>query len=179
MELILTQDVPNVGIANEVVRVKDGFARNYLLPKQLAVIATSASVNERSAKILKAKERKAIRLAEASELAERMSRLKVTFERKASEEGRLFGSVTKEEIVSALAELHHITIDRKQMHLPTALKTLGETQVKIRLETGISGILAVEITPEGGASAPVDANPAAQDSKTDKSEATASEASAE
>ena len=62
MELILTQDVPNVGIANEVVRVKDGFARNYLLPKKLAVIATSASVNERAAKIQKAKERKAIRL---------------------------------------------------------------------------------------------------------------------
>tara|TARA_B100001121_G_C18614879_1_gene586312 strand:- start:280 stop:819 length:540 start_codon:yes stop_codon:yes gene_type:complete len=179
MELILTQDVPNVGIANEVVRVKDGFARNYLLPKKLAVIATSASVNERAAKIQKAKERKAIRLAEASELAERMSRLKVTFERKASEEGRLFGSVTKEDIVSALAELHHITIDRKQMHLPTAIKTLGETQVKIRLETGISGVLAVEITPEGGALPQPEPSVEAVDSDKDQSEATVSEETAE
>ena len=179
MELILTQDVPNVGIANEVVRVKDGFARNYLLPRKLAVIATSASVNERAAKIQKAKERKAIRLAEASELAERMSRLKVSFERKASEEGRLFGSVTKEDIVSALAELHHITIDRKQMHLPTALKTLGETQVKIRLETGISGVLAIEITPEGGSLAEANSPVASQESSADQSEATASEESAE
>lgn len=156
MELILTQDVPNVGIADEVVRVKDGFARNYLLPRKLAVIATSATVKERAVKIQKAKERKAIRLAEASELAERMSRLKVSFERKASEEGRLFGSVTKEDIVSVLAELHHITIDRKQMHLPVALKALGEVQVKIRLETGISGILNVEIVPEGGTPTPVE-----------------------
>ena len=179
MELILTQDVPNVGIANEVVRVKDGFARNYLLPRKLAVIAPSASVNERAAKIQKAKERKAIRLAEASELAERMSRLKVSFERKASEEGRLFGSVTKEDIVSALAELHHITIDRKQMHLPTALKTLGETQVKIRLETGISGVLDIEITPEGGSVAEVEPNTATQSSTTDQGEATVSEESAE
>lgn len=151
MELILTKDVPNVGIADEVVRVKDGFARNYLLPRKLAVVATGAAVIERASKIQRAKERKAIRLAEASELAERMSRLKVSFERKASEEGRLFGSVTKDEIVTALADLHHITIDRKQMHLPVALKTLGEVQVKIRLETGISGILNVEILPEGGA----------------------------
>ena len=179
MELILTQDVPNVGIANEVVRVKDGFARNYLLPRKLAVIATNASVNERAAKIQKAKERKAIRLAEASELAERMSRLKVSFERKASEEGRLFGSVTKEDIVSALAELHHITIDRKQMHLPTAIKTLGETQVKIRLETGISGILTIEITPEGGAVKQADANTATQESIADQNETTVSEDSAE
>ena len=178
MELILTQDVPNVGIANEVVRVKDGFARNYLLPRKLAVIATNASVNERAAKIQKAKERKAIRLAEASELAERMSRLKVSFERKASEEGRLFGSVTKEDIVSALAELHHITIDRKQMHLPTALKTLGETQVKIRLETGISGILFVEIIPEGGSLAEANSPVASQESSADQSEATVSEESA-
>lgn len=179
MELILTQDVPNVGIANEVVRVKDGFARNYLLPRKLAVVATSASVNERAAKIQKAKERKAIRLAEASELAERMSRLKVSFERKASEEGRLFGSVTKEDIVSALADLHHITIDRKQMHLPLALKTLGETQVKIRLETGISGILVVEITPEGGASAEGESNTATQGSAAGQSEAAVSEDTAE
>jgi len=169
MELILTQDVPNVGISDEVVRVKDGFARNYLLPRKLAVIATSATVKERAAKIQKAKERKAIRLAEASELAERMSRLKVSFERKASEEGRLFGSVTKDDLVSALAELHHITIDRKQMHLPVALKALGEVQVKIRLETGISGILNVEIVPEGGTPAPLDKQDQAQQSSEENS----------
>ena len=179
MKVILLENLKRIGSIGEVIDVKRGFARNYLLPRKLAVIATSASVNERAAKIQKAKERKAIRLAEASELAERMSRLKVSFERKASEEGRLFGSVTKEDIVSALAELHHITIDRKQMHLPTALKTLGETQVKIRLETGISGVLDIEITPEGGSVAEVEPNTVTQSSTTDQEEATVSEESAE
>ena len=77
-----------------------------------------------------------------------------------------------------ISELHHITIDRKQMHLPTALKTLGETQVKIRLETGISGILFVEITPEGGSLADADVPNASKESTADQSEVSASEESA-
>ena len=159
MELILTKDIPNVGIANEVVRVKDGFARNYLLPKKLAVIATAAAKVERAAKIEKAVERKKQRLSEAQELADRMSRLSLKFLRKSSEEGRLFGSVTKEEIAEQLAADHHIEIDRKQVSINQALKTLGETPVKIKLETGISTVITVMIEsenyPELTAAAPV------------------------
>ena len=82
MELILTKDVATLGIANEVVRVKDGYARNYLLPNKLAIIATKASRIERASKIKKALERKKERLSQAQELADRMSRIHIEFTRK-------------------------------------------------------------------------------------------------
>jgi len=168
MQLILVKDVPNVGIANEIVKVKDGYARNYLLPQNLAVIATQGNLKERAKKIEAAKERKQVRMGEAQELADRMNRIQVTFERKSSEEGRLFGSVTKEEIVEALAELHHIEVDRRLIHLPHALKTVGETLVKVKLEQGISAQLSVVIETDQEIQAKIDAAEAAEEVATEE-----------
>ena len=79
-----------------------------------------------------------------------MEKISVQFERKSSEEGKLFGSVTKDDIVTDLQKSHLIEVDRKQIHMDSPLKQVGETQVKIRLESGVSAFLNVIIMPEGG-----------------------------
>jgi large subunit ribosomal protein L9 len=151
VEVLLTEDIPSLGISNEVVIVKDGYARNYLLPQGLAILATAAVKKERAKKIAKAMERKEERMSQAQELADRMARIHIDFERKSSEEGKLFGSVTKGDIVEELENTHLIKIDRKQIHLENPLKMIGENQIRIRLESGISANLVVMINPEGGA----------------------------
>lgn len=148
MELILTKDVPSLGIANEVVKVKPGYARNYLLPRRLAIVATPASLKERAGKIAAAADRRRQQLSEAMELADRIGRISVSFERKSSDEGRLFGSVTKEDIVNQLKEMHMIEVDRKSISLDQPIKLTGETLVKIRLETGVSANLTVVVSAE-------------------------------
>lgn len=148
MELILTKDVPALGIADEVVRVKPGYARNYLLPNKLAVVATPAAVKERSGRIAKALERKKQQLAQANELAERIGRISVTFTRKSSEEGRLFGSVTKEDIANQLKEVHFIELDRRIISMETPIKTVGESVVRVRLDSGVSALLTVIVVSE-------------------------------
>lgn len=150
MEVLLNKDIPSLGIANEVVVVKSGYARNFLLPQGLAVVATEALKKERAHKIALAAKRKEERISEAQQLAERMEKISVQFERKSSEEGKLFGSVTKDDIVTDLQKSHLIEVDRKQIHMDSPLKQVGETQVKIRLESGVSAFLNVIIMPEGG-----------------------------
>jgi len=150
VEVLLNEDIPSLGISNEVVVVKDGYARNFLLPQGLAIVATDAVKKERAHKIAKAIKRKEERISQAQELAERMENIYIEFERKSSEEGKLFGSVTKGDIVEELDKTHLIQIDRKQIHLDSPLKQVGENPVKIRLETGVSAFLSVLIKPEGG-----------------------------
>lgn len=150
MEVLLNKDIPSLGISNEVVVVKDGYARNYLLPQGLAVIATDALKKERAQKIALATKRKEERISEAQQLAERMEKISIQFERKSSEEGKLFGSVTKDDIVEDLQKTHLISVDRKQIHMDSPLKQVGEIQIKIRLESGVSAFLNVIIKPEGG-----------------------------
>jgi large subunit ribosomal protein L9 len=151
MELILTKDVPTLGYANEIVKVKPGYARNYLLPNHLAMISSPAARKDRANKIVKAEELRKIRFGDAEQLADRLARISVDFTRKSSEEGKLFGSVTKEDILTELKEKHLIEIDKKQLHLAANIRTLGEFPVKIRLETGISGILVVNVEAENAA----------------------------
>ncbi|MCO4781124.1 MAG: 50S ribosomal protein L9 [Candidatus Cloacimonetes bacterium] len=148
MELILTKDVPTLGYANEIVKVKPGYARNYLLPNNLAMVSSPAARKDRANKIVKAEEMRKVRFSNAEELADRLARISVDFTRKSSEEGKLFGSVTKEDIVTELKEKHLIEVDKKQLHLSVPVKTIGEFQVKIRLETGISGMLIVNVQAE-------------------------------
>jgi len=148
MELILTKDVPSLGIANEVVRVKPGYARNYLLPNHLAIVATPGAVKERAGKIAKALERKKAQLAQAQELAERISRISISFTRKSSEEGRLFGSVTKEDIADQLKESHFIEVDKRLVSMENPIKLVGEHQVRVRLESGVSSLLTVHVISE-------------------------------
>ena len=159
--VLLREDVDNLGARGEIVKVKAGFARNYLLPRKLAVVATSGNVKqieaERAALLKKeAKERGA---AEAQ--AGQMRTLRLDFERKVGEHGILYGSVTSMHIAEALKEKGY-EIDRRRVHLPEAIKETGEFTVAVRLHRDVTVDIPVNVTGEGGAKTTA-ANTAATD----------------
>ncbi len=148
--VLLREDIDDLGARGEIVRVKAGYARNYLLPRKLAVEATASNVkqieNERSALLKKeAKER-----GTAESQAEQMRKLSLTFERKVGDHGMLYGSVTSMDIAEALKERGY-EIDRRRLSLPEAIKETGDFTVNLRLHRDVSIEIPVIVTGEGGA----------------------------
>jgi len=144
IQVILSQDVDKVGKSGELVRVRPGFARNYLLPRQLAVPATDAAVHriehERAVAIVRTE--KARREALAS--ADRLSALPIQIVQKAGEDGRLFGSVTTKDIEAALKR-QGVVIDRRKIELAEPIKAVGSYQVPVKLVSDVSAMLKVEV----------------------------------
>ncbi|WP_394829842.1 50S ribosomal protein L9 [Pendulispora albinea] len=144
MQVILQQDVPNVGSSGELVKVRPGFARNYLLPRQLAVPATIAQVHrvehEKAVALAKAEKLK----KESRELAQKLSALQITIARAVGEDDKLFGSVTAKEIHAAV-EAQGITFDRKKMQLAEPLKQLGAVEIPVKLLSDVVATLKVEV----------------------------------
>jgi len=143
--VILKVDVEGVGYAGDIVDVSPGYARNYLIPKGLALAATSRnikSLEKQKAEIMKRvdKEKKRIEA-----LAQRLANTKVVVAKQVGEEGKLFGSVTTRDIADALAR-EGIEIDRKKIVLDEAIKSLGTYQVKVKLPHGIESQVQVEVT---------------------------------
>ena len=147
-KVLLREDVDDLGARGEIVRVRAGYARNYLLPRNLAVEATAGNVKgidaERAALLKKeAKER-----ATADALSQQMSSLVLEFKRKAGEQGALYGSVTSMDVADALKERGY-EIDRHRIHLREPLKRLGEYTVPVRLHRDVTIDLQVKVNPEG------------------------------
>ena len=147
MEVILRQDVDKLGTRGQVVKVADGYARNYLLPKRLAVPATPANKKiveqERQAQL----RREAREKTEAEELARLLAGLSITIARKAGEHDQLFGSVTPQDISDALAQ-RSFNIDRRKIQLEEPIKQLGEYQVPIRLHREVTVSIGVYVGRE-------------------------------
>jgi large subunit ribosomal protein L9 len=147
MEVILREDVEKLGNRGQVVKVADGYARNYLLPKRLAVAATAANKKiveqERHAHL----RREARDKADAEDLAKLLAGVVVTIVRKAGEQEQLFGSVTAQDISDALAR-QNFSIDRRKVHLEDPIKQLGEYQVTIRLHREVSAPVGVHVVRE-------------------------------
>ncbi len=148
MKVILLEDVDKLGSMGDTVEVKNGFARNYLIPRNLAVAATAKSVKaqEHHLQIIEKKKVKAI--SDAQSLAYRLSGSSVAFTRKAGETGRLFGSVTNMDIAEALAK-EGITVDRRDILLEEPIKDLGETEVSVRVHQDVSATVKVTVAKEG------------------------------
>lgn len=148
--ILLREDVEHVGGRGELVKVKAGYARNYLLPQGLASLATKGNVKqieqERSALLKKA----AVERETAEAQAAQMSDIALTFERKAGEQGTLFGSVTSMDIAEAI-QAKGYEIDRRRIVLKDAIKETGEYSVKVKLHHAVSIDIPVTVTPEGGA----------------------------
>ena len=147
-KVLLREDVDDLGARGEIVRVRAGYARNYLLPRKLAVEATAGNVKgieaERAALLKKeAKERST---AEAQ--SQQMSSLVLEFKRKAGEQGALYGSVTSMDVAEALKEKGY-EIDRHRIHLREPLKRLGEFTVPVRLHREVTIDLKVKVSAEG------------------------------
>src|SRR6476469_5349423 len=147
-KVLLREDVDDLGARGEIVRVRAGYARNYLLPRKLAVEASAGNVKgieqERAALLKKeAKER-----ATAESQSQQMGSLVLEFKRKSGEQGALYGSVTSMDIAEALQERGY-EIDRHRIHLREPLKRLGEYSVPVRLHREVTIDLQVKVQPEG------------------------------
>lgn len=146
MKVILMQDVKKLGNKGDVVNVNDGYARNFLLPRNLAVEATKEAMNvvksEKRAQAQKEQEE----LDEARQLGEELKDKKVVISVKAGEGGRLFGSVTTKDISEAIGSQLKYKIDRKKILLDDPIRTLGSHQVPIKLHVKVTTQLVVEVT---------------------------------
>lgn len=148
MIVILKQDVPGTGKAGEVVKVSDGFARNRLIPKGMAIEATEGNVrNLEKQKELQEKKAKEAK-ASAMDVAESLKEKKITIKAKAGEGGRLFGAITSKDIADAIQEQLGLNYDKKKIELENPIKTLGTYSVDIRVYPEVKGTLTVEVEGE-------------------------------
>jgi len=147
LKVILLDDISKLGHRGEVRDVSDGYARNYLLPQKLALLATPANLRNVE-QIKKGQEVQAARArVEAEAWARTVDTLTLSLSRQASEEGRLYGSVGVQDLVAFLAQ-HGITVEKRRVELPEAIKTLGEYTVPIRLHPAITAKLRVVVSRE-------------------------------
>jgi large subunit ribosomal protein L9 len=144
IQVLLQQDVEKVGKSGELVRVRPGFARNYLVPRELAVPATAAAVrrieHEKTVALSKAEKSK----KEASAIAAELGLLSLKIAEKVGEDGRLFGSVTTKDIETAV-KAHGFTIDRKRIELAEPIKSTGTYEILVKLVSDVTATLKVEV----------------------------------
>ena len=150
MKLILREDVYNLGKSGEVVSVKDGYARNYLLPRNLAMLANAENVRqlEHEKAVIELRQQKM--KGSAEEQAKTLSAVAVKITRKVGEQDKLFGSVTALDIAESLAKAGH-KIDRRLIHLPEPIKSVGQFEVELRLHRDVSTKIKVEVAGEAQA----------------------------
>jgi large subunit ribosomal protein L9 len=147
MEVILREDVKALGKAGELVKVKPGFARNYLLPQGLAYEATDGNRKRIAAESKARESRRIAERGEAEAEASKLSGATVNIARKAGEEGRLFGSITAQDIADALTAQGH-AVDRRRIELDQPIKALGTHTVQVRLHADIHAEVRVSVVPE-------------------------------
>jgi large subunit ribosomal protein L9 len=147
MEVILKEDVAKLGNRGDVVKVAEGYGRNYLLPKKLAIEATHANKAVIEQMKQAAVRKSAKDKADAEVLAKQFEGASVSFERKVGEKDHLFGSVTSSDIASELAK-HGFNVDRRKIHLDDPLKTLGEFHVPVKLHRDVTAHVKVVINKE-------------------------------
>jgi len=147
MKLILTQEVGGLGGPGDIVEVKDGYARNYLVPRGLAMTWTRGG-EKQVAQIRKGREVREIRdLGHAREIATELAALQVVLPSRAGQGGRLFGSVTAADIVDAVKSAGGPSLDKRRVELPTAhIKTVGTHTVSVRLHPEVVATIAVDVT---------------------------------
>ncbi len=143
VQVVLTEDLPNVGDSGELVRVKPGFARNFLIPRGLAAIATKDNVKRIEHEKRVAQARAVKQRAKAEELAAKLSKVKLTIEAPAGEENKLYGSIGSRDIGDALSE-KGFEIDRRKI-TTDAIKELGAHKVSIKIAGGVDAEIEVEI----------------------------------
>jgi len=146
MKLILTADVPNLGAPGDIVEVKDGYGRNYLLPRSLAVAATRGAEKQVAA-IKRSQQVRQIRdLGHAKEVADQLGGLSVTVRAKAAgDSGRLFGSVTSADVVEAVRAAGGPPLDRRAVDVPGQIKTVGTHAVTVRLHPEVTAELDIAV----------------------------------
>jgi large subunit ribosomal protein L9 len=148
MEVILRQHVDNLGERGQIVKVADGYARNYLLPRNLALPATEGNKRhvERERKIVEARE--ADEKGQAEAMASRLATVEIAIARRVGETDQLYGSVTAADIADYLKK-HGFDVDRRRLVLPDPIKTIGEHKVPLKLHRNVTVPLTVKVVKEG------------------------------
>lgn len=141
MKVILLQDIKGTGKKDQIIEVSDGFARNYLFPKKLAVEANNANTGRIEQQKAALARKRAVDVQSAQDLAKRIKELKVVITAKAGKDGRLFGSVTNKEVADALKAQHKIEVDKKKVSLSESVKQLGNYTATVQLYAEISSTL--------------------------------------
>ncbi|HEU5352117.1 MAG TPA: 50S ribosomal protein L9 [Terracidiphilus sp.] len=147
MEVILKEDVVNLGHRGDVVKVADGYGRNFLLPRKLALQATQANKAVIEQMKAAAARRSAAEKAQAEELVKTLSAVSLSFERKSGENGQLFGSVTSADVAAGLAA-KGFEVDRRKVQLTEPLKSVGEYTVAIKLHREVTAHVKVQVAAE-------------------------------
>ncbi len=148
MKVILRKNVPGLGRVNEVKEVSEGYARNYLIPRGLASIASEAALEQVQRQLQTEKERKARERSEAEAFAARLGELTLVFKAKAGEKGRLYGSITAQQIAEAIEKQTHRSFDKRWIELEQPLRQLGEHVIPVKLEGGVRATVRVHVEAE-------------------------------
>lgn len=147
MKVILREDVYNLGKSGELVNVKDGYARNYLLPRNLAMLASAANMRqlEHEKKVIEVRQQKL--KGTAQEQAKKLENITVTIKRKVGDQSKLYGSVTSLDVAEGLAAAGH-KVDRRLIHLPDPIRTVGQHDVELRLHREVPCKIKVDVVGE-------------------------------
>jgi large subunit ribosomal protein L9 len=148
MEVILLEDVKSLGKKDEIVTVNDGYARNFILPKKLGVEATAKSLAELKAKKRKEAELEQARVDEAKRLAALLGEKSVTVKLRSGENGKVYGAVSSKEISAAVKEQLGLDLDKKKIVLKEGIKSLGVTEVPVKLYKEVGTVLRVKVAEE-------------------------------
>lgn len=150
MKIILLQDVENLGKAGDLKEVANGYARNYLLPRQLAAGATPSLIANRQQRIA-AEQRKVEKQADSNrQQAERLGQITLTFKARVGTQGRLYGSITSQDIATGLREVEGITVDRRLIDLPNPIRSTGTFTVPVKIASKLEPKITVNVVDETG-----------------------------
>lgn len=145
MQVVLNKDIKGIGKKLQIVEVSEGYARNYLLPKGLAIQANNQSISEAKTKQSSLDFKKQTRKEDAEKIKETLEREKIQFILKLGKDGRLFGSITSKEIAEEIKRVHKFDIEKKKIEIDNSIKTAGIYNARIKLYEGVTAVQKIEI----------------------------------
>lgn len=148
MKVILLQDIKNVGKKEEIINANDGYARNYLFPKKLAIEATKDNLLKLQAKKTAETKKKNAEIEANRKIAKKMEEMNLIIKAKAGSNGKIFGGITSKEISEELKKQYNFEVDKKKIILKETIKNLGEFSVEIKFGDGVIGNLKISIQEE-------------------------------
>lgn len=148
MKVILLQDIKNVGRKEQVLEANDGYARNYLFPKKLAIEATKDNMAKLQAKKTSEANKKKAEIDANKEIAKKIEKMELTIKAKVGENSKIFGGITSKEIAEELKKQHNFEIDKKKIVLKETIKNLGRYTAELKFGDGINAKLKVNVTGE-------------------------------
>ena len=148
MKVILLQDIKNVGRKEQIIEANDGYARNYLFPKKLAIEATKDNMAKLQAKKTSEANKRKAEIEANKEIAKKIEKIELIIKAKVGENGKIFGGITAKEISDTLKKDHNFEIDKKKIALKEPIKTIGRFTADIKFGDGVNAELSINVTGE-------------------------------